>query len=109
MNVFIANGFEPWRMLVVCLAVGYLAFQGSCLAIHNTCVRILNSRWAKGDSDYDTSMRSGFGSANGNRTRILALKGLRANRCTIAPPSNNLTLRRPVQQLGSGVRRDACP
>src|SRR6266446_5474513 len=25
------------------------------------------------------------GSANGNRTRILALKGLRANRCTIAP------------------------
>src|SRR6266852_4556762 len=26
------------------------------------------------------------GSANGNRTRILALKGLRANRCTIAPP-----------------------
>ncbi len=27
-----------------------------------------------------------FGSANGNRTRILALKGLRANRCTIAPP-----------------------
>jgi hypothetical protein len=26
----------------------------------------------------------GFGTANGNRTRILALKGLRANRCTIA-------------------------
>jgi hypothetical protein len=25
-----------------------------------------------------------FGTANGNRTRILALKGLRANRCTIA-------------------------
>jgi hypothetical protein len=26
-----------------------------------------------------------FGSANGNRTRISALKGPRANRCTIAP------------------------
>jgi hypothetical protein len=26
-----------------------------------------------------------FGSASGNRTRILALKGPRANRCTIAP------------------------
>ena len=25
-----------------------------------------------------------LGTANGNRTRILALKGLRANRCTIA-------------------------
>src|SRR6266446_4133320 len=31
----------------------------------------------------DYNQRSG--SANGNRTRILALKGLRANRCTIAP------------------------
>jgi hypothetical protein len=30
-----------------------------------------------------------FGTANGNRTRILALKGLRANRCTIAAWSEN--------------------
>src|SRR5216684_8864889 len=30
-------------------------------------------------------LASDYGSANGNRTRILALKGLRANRCTIAP------------------------
>jgi hypothetical protein len=30
-------------------------------------------------------MEARSGSANGNRTRILALKGLRANRCTIAP------------------------
>src|ERR1700734_1713712 len=29
------------------------------------------------------------GSANGNRTRISALKGPRANRCTIAPEQNN--------------------
>src|ERR1700728_1245418 len=29
--------------------------------------------------------RRNFGSANGNRTRISALKGPRANRCTIAP------------------------
>ncbi len=29
------------------------------------------------------------GTANGNRTRILALKGLRANRCTIAASSEN--------------------
>src|ERR1700686_1918474 len=29
-----------------------------------------------------------FGSANGNRTRISALKGPRANRCTIAPKGN---------------------
>src|SRR5260370_1425920 len=35
----------------------------------------------QGDGTYN--QRSG--SANGNRTRILALKGLRANRCTIAP------------------------
>src|ERR1700675_3598439 len=32
-----------------------------------------------------TSGQQKSGSANGNRTRILALKGLRANRCTIAP------------------------
>ncbi len=31
---------------------------------------------------------AGFGSANGNRTRISALKGPRANRCTIAPQNN---------------------
>jgi site-specific DNA recombinase len=31
------------------------------------------------------SRKSKFGSANGNRTRISALKGPRANRCTIAP------------------------
>ena len=35
---------------------------------------------------FDIQGRLGIGSANGNRTRILALKGLRANRCTIAPP-----------------------
>jgi hypothetical protein len=34
-----------------------------------------------------------IGSANGNRTRILALKGLRANRCTIAPPGGNYSLK----------------
>src|SRR5271169_4448691 len=34
----------------------------------------------------ETREQNKFGSANGNRTRILALKGLRANRCTIAPP-----------------------
>ena len=33
----------------------------------------------------DSKKREGFGSANGNRTRISALKGPRANRCTIAP------------------------
>ena len=31
-----------------------------------------------------------LGSANGNRTRISALKGPRANRCTIAPGSISL-------------------
>ena len=35
--------------------------------------------------------RATFGSANGNRTRILALKGLRANRCTIAPHRINFS------------------
>src|SRR5258708_23233384 len=35
------------------------------------------------DKQADQNQRSG--SANGNRTRILALKGLRATRCTIAP------------------------
>src|SRR6266478_6397382 len=35
---------------------------------------------------------SDYGSANGNRTRILALKGLRANRCTIAPQLLRLRL-----------------
>ena len=51
----------------------------------------LRERWAK----YNRLQRNfpsgprfgveGFGSANGNRTRISALKGPRANRCTIAP------------------------
>src|SRR5208283_3795663 len=36
--------------------------------------------------------RATFGSANGNRTRILALKGLRANRCTIAPHFNKFSI-----------------
>src|SRR6266850_5600792 len=44
------------------------------------------------------------GSANGNRTRILALKGLRANRCTIAP----LPMRpRPYKNTGNGAREQA--
>src|SRR5580658_5811236 len=34
-----------------------------------------------------------IGSANGNRTRISALKGPRANRCTIAPEHNHGELR----------------
>src|SRR4029077_7990748 len=38
-----------------------------------------------GDKDKPKDQNQRSGSANGNRTRILALKGLRANRCTIAP------------------------
>jgi hypothetical protein len=37
----------------------------------------------------DAEFAKDFGTANGNRTRILALKGLRANRCTIAAWSEN--------------------
>ena len=37
------------------------------------------------DEDLACEEKTRSGSANGNRTRILALKGLRANRCTIAP------------------------
>ena len=42
---------------------------------------------AKAETVRETSgavFQKDFGTANGNRTRILALKGLRANRCTIA-------------------------
>jgi hypothetical protein len=34
---------------------------------------------------YETEPKIRFGSANGNRTRITALKGRCANRCTMAP------------------------
>src|SRR6267154_5946732 len=37
------------------------------------------------DKQESEDLSQHYGSANGNRTRILALKGLRANRCTIAP------------------------
>ncbi len=40
----------------------------------------VNGAWGK-----PVNAAAGFGSASGNRTRILALKGPRANRCTIAP------------------------
>jgi hypothetical protein len=48
----------------------------------------LSSFSAEGNQTESTCSMSNsrsVGSANGNRTRILALKGLRANRCTIAP------------------------
>lgn len=34
---------------------------------------------------------SNFGSPNGNRTRVTAVKGRCANRCTIGPPGNSIT------------------
>src|SRR5438046_1236258 len=49
-----------------------------------------------------------FGTANGNRTRILALKGLRANRCTIAAWEqsrlNNYTRNASIAPRGGLVR-----
>src|SRR5271154_6713577 len=60
-------------------------------------VRMLSAmRGTSGDSDGTQSRRSSeiavvvYGSANGNRTRISALKGPRANRCTIAPQVKEL-------------------
>ena len=44
------------------------------------------------------------GSANGNRTRILALKGLRANRCTIAPPGEERNESR-IREMGCANKR----
>src|ERR1700686_206609 len=41
-----------------------------------------------------------FGSANGNRTRISALKGPRANRCTIAPQLRKGNLARIEKKRG---------
>ena len=38
-----------------------------------------------GEEKHSTLEGKKHGSANGNRTRISALKGPRANRCTIAP------------------------
>src|ERR1700724_665660 len=48
------------------------------------------------------------GSANGNRTRISALKGPRANRCTIAPQlwKGNLTRIEKKQQLHKAMGRN---
>ena len=45
-----------------------------------------------------------FGTANGNRTRILALKGLRANRCTIAALEKELYFLR-IRDLGGMDKR----
>src|SRR5215469_2313556 len=47
-------------------------------------------------------MPADFGSANGNRTRISALKGPRANRCTIAPRSESAGL---IEFSTQGLRR----
>src|SRR5713226_6967014 len=50
-----------------------------------------------------------YGSANGNRTRILALKGLRANRCTIAPQLLRLRLYVGYGKWGALTSTTAAP
>ena len=67
----------------------------------------------KGQTGKPRIQPANFGSANGNRTRILALKGLRANRCTIAPPGvhcGNTTRIRKIRRMHKRMRRgsDAC-
>src|SRR3989442_12283299 len=49
-----------------------------------------------------------LGSANGNRTRILALKGLRANRCTIAPHLLRLRLYGRIREMACSHKHDGC-
>src|SRR5260221_6327275 len=46
------------------------------------------------------------GTANGNRTRILALKGLRANRCTIAAWNEDILLIIRETQANRYVRKN---
>jgi hypothetical protein len=49
-----------------------------------------------------------FGTANGNRTRILALKGLRANRCTIAALLRELQPINYTENFDFVPRRSQC-
>src|SRR5580693_918317 len=47
-----------------------------------------------------------FGSANGNRTRISALKGPRANRCTIAPQWEFREMRHSIIGERDGIDKE---
>src|SRR6267143_2956121 len=83
----ILDDFTRDEMLFGVAQMGSLKKGGKKLAIGEAAaddgpkLRLVNCH-----SCNTEKISNSVGNANGNRTLILALKGLRANRCTIAPP-----------------------